>query len=238
MHGRSLRVALAVVGALALPASASAATPSKFITSKQGDVEPLAARGSSGTGGEQALHLAPFDVSCRVARSTGGPSPGYTELRDDVKLSRCTTSVEAQGQPVTVPAKVKGVMDLFHKGNGNAELVNPFLVIVPSLKCTISIDEGTELRNALVNSEGELVDPYENVTVPTRRLHAFPSGYQRKLAIHNALLGLTYSFSGGCASLTPSEGAYSGTTAEEAVGGDLEFVPGPEEWNLIENKEV
>jgi hypothetical protein len=237
MYRRGVSAALAAVGALMLPAGASAAS-SQFISSKHGNQEPLAGRGSSGTGGEQELHLSPFNVTCNVARSTGGPGPGYTELRDDIKFSRCTTSVEAQGQPVTVPAKVKGVMDLFHKGDGDAELVNPFQVIVPALRCTIAIDGGAQLRNVLVDEEGETVDPYQNILVPSRNLRGFPSGYQRKLAIHNALLGFSYSFAGGCANLTPAEGAYSGTTVEEAIKGDLEFVPAPEEWNIVKNADV
>lgn len=241
MHRRSLRAALAVVGALALPASASAAT-SQFISSKEGTQQPLAGRGSSGTGGAQTLELPPFRVSCQAARSSGGPGPGYAVLRDDLKFSRCTTSVEAQGQNVTIPAHVKGVVDLFHKGDGNAELVNPFTVLVPSLKCTIAIDEGAELHNIYTEptggggGEGEIANPYENISVPTRNLHAFPSGFQHKLAVHNRLIGMTYAFSGGCANLTPGIGQYSGTTIEEVLGGDLEFVPGSE-WNVVKNKE-
>ncbi len=237
MGARSLRAALAVVGLLALPASALASSPSHFVTSKNGVQEPIAGRGSSGTAGEQELQLPPFDVSCAVARSTNGPGPGYTEFRDDIKFSRCSTNVQVGGEELAVPAKVKGIMDLFHLGNGNAELVNGFEVLVPALKCTIAIDEGAELRNGFEGSEGETLDPYETILVPTRNLHAFPSGYQRRLGIVNRLLGLQYSFSGSCSNLTPQEGEYSGTTFEEALHGDLEFVPGSEEWNIVKNKE-
>jgi hypothetical protein len=84
--------------------------------------------------------------------------------------------------------------------------------------------------------EGQIANPYENISVPTRNLHAFPSGYQHKLAVHNRLTGMIYTFSGGCANLTPGIGIYSGTTIEEAIGGNLEFVPGAE-WELVKNNE-
>ena len=242
MHGRNLRAALVVVGALAVPAGASAAT-SQFISSRHGNPEPLAGRGSSGTEGAQTLDLPPFTVSCSVARSTGGPGPGYTQLRDDVKFSRCTTSVDAEGQNVTIPARVKGAMDLFHKGNGNAELVNPFEVLVPALKCTIAIAEGSELHNIYAEptggggGEGKAgANPFENIAVPTRNLNGFPSGVKHEIVVHNRLIGVSYSFSSGCSNLSPGVGTYSGATVEEAVGGDLEFVPGSE-WSRVENAE-
>lgn len=234
MRGRALRALLVVAAVLALPASASAAQ-SQFITAKRGVVEPLQVRAASGTYAKQQLSLPPFLVSCAAAHTTGGPGPGYTELRNDVRLARCTASVPLESQSVTIPARVKDPLNLFFKGDGNAELVNPVEVSIPGLKCTIEIAEGALLSNAFTNGGEEPVLPYGNFAVPVRNLRDFPSGFQLRMQINADEVGLNYAFEGGCANLTPEEGAYSGLLDEEAVHGDFEFVPGSE-WNVVKNQ--
>jgi hypothetical protein len=218
---------------LALPASASAAS-SQFSTTFRGTQEPLKVRGVSGTYAEQKLSLPPFSVTCAAAHMTGGPSPGYTELKNDVKLSRCTTSVPVESQSITAPAKVNAPLNLFFKGDGDAELVNPVEVSIPGLKCTIQIAEGAALRNEFMNGGEEPQLPYGDFSVPVRNLRDFPSGFQNRMQIDADEVGLSYSFEGGCANLTPQEGAYSGLLDLEAVHGNLEFIPGAE-WNRVVN---
>lgn len=92
MRGRALRALLVMSAALAVPASASAAQ-SQFVTAKRGAQEPLQVRAVGGTYAKQQLSLPPFLVACAAAHTTGGPGPGYTQLKNDVKLSRCTASV-------------------------------------------------------------------------------------------------------------------------------------------------
>jgi hypothetical protein len=191
-------------------------------------------RGASGVFGEQELNLPPFRVFCAAARATGEPAPGYTELRNDIKLSRCATGVRVGEQSVTVSAKVRSPLDLFYKGDGDASLVNPVQVDVPSLKCTITIAEGAQLSNEYTGSGAEKgALPYENLLVPTRDLGDFPIGYRRELEIHNDQVGLAYSFAGGCANIQPSQGTYSGSIVEEAIRGDFWFIPGAE-WKKNE----
>ena len=242
MQGRGRRVLLLAIGALAVPSSASAAT-SQFVTTKLGAEEPLAVRGASGSEDAQTLSLPPFTVSCAAMHAIGGPAPGYAALRSSIRFSRCTTTVSAGEQAVTVLARVKGAMELFYKGDGNANLVNPFEVQLPSLKCRIAITEGAQLHNLYTEKtgvggagEGKVTLPYRNLTVPTRNLRWFPGGYQQRLEIDNKQSGLSYSFAGACANLQPGVGTYSGVTNEEAAEGDLEFLPGSE-WNQVENRE-
>jgi len=242
MHRGGRRAAMVAVGMLALaPASASAAS-SQFSTTSQGVQQPLHVRGASGSFGDQELSLPPFSVFCAAARATGEPGPGYTQLHNDIKLSRCATAVRIGEQSVTVPAKVKSVIDLFYKGDGDSSLVNPVVVVIPALKCTITIAEGAQLQNAYSGSltgkgAGKATLPYENITVPARDLRDFPTGFQHRLQIENDQVGLLYSFAGGCANLQPaSQGSYSGSMVEEAIHGNFEFVPGSE-WNQIENSE-
>lgn len=242
MEGRGIRAAVVVLAMLAMPAAASAASGSRFITTKKGVEEPLQVRGGSGTEGEQTLDLPPFTVSCAAAQVKGEPSPGYTMLRNYIKLSRCSTTLGAGEQQLTVPAKVKDTIDAFYKGEGDSSWVDPVDVQIPSLKCTIVIPEGAELRNDYIASDAGSgagkgpASPYEAVSVPTRNLRDFPSGYQQALEIIARQVGLDYSFEGGCAGLEPAkQGSYSGTTVEEALDGDLRFLPGSE-WSKIENK--
>jgi hypothetical protein len=241
MHGRWLGPLAAAICSLAMAAPAQAS--SEFITSKLGQEEVLKVRGASGTGGEQQLVLGPFTVSCRAARVSGSPGPGGHELRNETKLSGCTSAVTAGSEELPVPAKLKDPLVLgYDASTGGAELVNPVTVALPSLKCTISIEEGPLYYppgGGVGAGAGKI--PFVDISVPTRRLHDFPSGFQHILEVESFERGLSYSFGGACAGMPAGEeGEYLGTTAEEAVHGDLEFIPGavwPEGWNIVKNKE-
>jgi hypothetical protein len=237
MQGRVLRALVPALAMLVVPASASA-MQSQFITTKKGIQEPLKVRGASGTEGEQTLYLAPFTVACQAARVSGEPAPGYFMLRNYIKLSRCTTTVSAGEETLTLPAKVNEAIDAFYKGDGTSSWVNPVNVTIPSLKCTIEIAEGARLHNATTGTGGGSAKvPYVPLTVPNRNLREFPSGYQKRLEIDNHQVGLSYSFAGGCANLQPPSqpGEYVGKTVEEASGGNLEFVPGAE-YEQVQNE--
>lgn len=228
----------AIVASLAICASAALATGNEFVASKVGGTGEFALKGASGTGDEQVFDLAPFTVICAKSHSRGALSEqvnvsqsgtGFRVLEDTVTPSTCAAELAVEGHELSFPARFATALQLRYFGEISEPSISaPVTIEVRPLHCTIEIEPGERFSETRI---------FAGEVITTTKLHAFPSGFQRKLKLHNDMIELPYSFGGNCASLPSGAfGIYEGAFSLEVPNGNVEFLP-PEEpgWNIGKN---
>ena len=250
MVRRFMQVLAVSAASLAASPALAAASQSEFVASRVGqDGGSLVTKGASGTLGNQMFQLG-VRINCADARTTGTIEDGSPSLLDVIKFSHCTTPVgvgggtggAGAGHTPTLPATFDSPLELrYSAATGDATLVSSVTIQVNALKCSILLEKGT-LENEYTVEEGEEEigpgQPFVNETTSSTKLKSFPTGYQKKLAIHNVQAGIEFHVHGELCALDGDGGIgiYSGVLSDEVVGGNLEFRPNAE-WDKIENKE-
>jgi hypothetical protein len=188
----------------------------------------------------QVFKFGGVKVTCLAAKESGEALVGPKKmLFDEVKYSKCSTEAKLGGNPIYLKTKFLTPIDYEYHSNGFAEvggssesevaLVAPSAIElkISSIQCIIEIPAQTVPVKAEKKPNGEYsAVSFSTEEVETKNKKVFPSGFQKKLLIENALKGIEYIFTGGqCSEFkkTEGKGTYEGPLLDELIKGDLWF---------------
>ena len=225
-------VVLACVFAL----STTPAVAHEFIASFPGKTRGLAFNGSL-----QEWKFKDLLVTCKVAVTKGSVNSTNTKVVfDTVRYNKCDTKAHIGNEPIHLKTRFKTPVSFEYHANGFAELggestsevslLTPTSIelTIPAIKCLIEIPPQTIPVKAEKKPNGEYTAVgYTTEEFETKKLKKFPSGFQKKVLIENALKNVEYTFvEGQCSEWKKIEGKngmYKGTLLDELIGGDLSF---------------
>jgi len=225
-----------VAVACAFALSATPALAHEFIASHPGKT-----RGKAFNGSVQEWTFQNIKVACLAAMTKGAVnSTNSKTLYDEVRYSKCATKARVGSEEIDLHTTFKTPVDFEYHANGFAELgaestaevalVTPSAIElkIPSIKCTIEIPPQTIPVKAETKPNGEYnAVGYKTEEFETKQIHRFPSGFQKKVEIENALTKIEWIFTEGqCHEFKKTEaknGIYKGNLIDEVIGGDLSF---------------